>query len=68
MPTALLGGAAAAGGIALINSIGNLGGFAAPNLRAGLEIGFHSGSAGLIGLAVGTVIGAGLFAIAPRKN
>jgi sugar phosphate permease len=68
MPTALLGGAAAAGGIALINSIGNLGGFAAPNLRAGLEIGFHSGSAGLIGLAVGTVIGAGLFAVAPRKN
>jgi sugar phosphate permease len=67
MPTRLLGGAAAAGGIALINSIGNLGGFAAPNLRAGLEIGFHSTSAGLLGLATGTVIGSCLFALAPRK-
>ena len=67
MPTAILGGAAAAGGIALINSIGNLGGFAAPNLRAGLELGFHSPAAGLIGLAVGTVIGSCLFAIAPRR-
>jgi len=28
----LLGGTAAAGGIALINSIGNLGGFVAPNI------------------------------------
>lgn len=68
MPTALLGGAAAAGGIALINSIGNLGGFAAPNLRAQLELGFHSSSAGLLGLATGTLIGACLFAAAPRKS
>jgi sugar phosphate permease len=68
MPTALLGGAAAAGGIALINSIGNLGGFAAPNLRAGLEIGLHSPAAGLLGLAAGTIIGACLFAVAPRKT
>jgi MFS family permease len=68
LPTRLLGGAAAAGGIALINSIGNLGGFVAPNLRAWLEIGFHSQSAGLIGLAVGTAIGAACFALAPRKS
>jgi MFS family permease len=67
LPTGLLGGAAAAGGIALINSIGNLGGFAAPNLRAWLEIGFQSSSAGLIGLAVGTLIGAVCFAVAPRR-
>jgi ACS family tartrate transporter-like MFS transporter len=32
VPSALLGGAAAAGGIALINSIGNLGGFVAPSI------------------------------------
>jgi ACS family tartrate transporter-like MFS transporter len=32
VPSALLSGTAAAGGIALINSIGNLGGFAAPNI------------------------------------
>ncbi len=67
LPTRLLGGAAAAGGIALINSIGNLGGFVAPNLRAGLEIGFHNHAAGLIGLGVGTAIGAACFAVAPRK-
>ena len=67
LPTGLLGGAAAAGGIALINSIGNLGGFVAPNLRAWLDIGFHSTSAGLIGLGVGTVIGAACFAVAPRR-
>jgi sugar phosphate permease len=66
LPTGLLGGAAAAGGIALVNSIGNLGGFVAPNLRAGLELGFHSSSAGLIGLGVGTAIGAACFAVAPR--
>ena len=40
LPTRLLGGAAAAGGIALINSIGNLGGFVAPNLRAGWRSAF----------------------------
>ena len=32
VPSGLLSGTAAAGGIALINSIGNLGGFAAPNI------------------------------------
>jgi len=32
VPSMLLGGSAAAGGIALINSIGNLGGFAAPTI------------------------------------
>ena len=32
VPSALLSGPAAAGGIALINSIGNLGGFVAPSI------------------------------------
>ena len=32
VPSALLSGTAAAGGIALINSIGNFGGFVAPNI------------------------------------
>ena len=68
LPTGFLGGAAAAGGIALVNSIGNLGGFAGPYLRAWLEIGFHSSSAGLIGVGVGTAIGAACFAVAPRKS
>jgi MFS family permease len=67
LPTRILGGAAAAGGIGLINSIGNLGGFVAPNLRAWLDIGLNSHSAGLVGLALVTTIGAIFFAAAPRK-
>ena len=67
LPTRILTGAAAAGGIGLINAIGNLGGFVAPNLRAWLDIGFNSHSAGLVGLALVTTIGAIFFAAAPRK-
>ncbi|GAA5074465.1 MFS transporter [Nocardia iowensis] len=37
LPSAFLTGAAAAGGIALINSIGNLSGFAAPYITGGLK-------------------------------
>ena len=66
LPTRLLGGAAAAGGIALINSIGNLGGFAAPNLRAWLDAAFANNSAGLLGLGAVCVLGAACFAVAPR--
>ena len=32
LPTAFLTGAAAAGGIAMINSVGNIGGFLGPNI------------------------------------
>lgn len=60
-PTAYLGGAAAAGGIALINSLGALGGFVAPNVKTWAEQRFASGSAGLDLLAATTVIGALLF-------
>jgi len=60
-PTAYLGGAAAAGGIALINSLGSLGGFVAPNLKTWAESYFASPSAGLNLLAVTTLIGASLF-------
>jgi ACS family tartrate transporter-like MFS transporter len=51
VPTALLSGPAAAGGIALINSIGNLGGFVAPNIVGyGKTIsGNYSGSMWILG-------------------
>jgi predicted MFS family arabinose efflux permease len=65
-PTALLGGAGAAGGIALINSIGNLGGFLAPNFRAFLEISFGGQAAGLLGLAIVVLLGAGLMLAVKR--
>lgn len=60
-PTSYLGGAAAAGGIALINSLGALGGFVAPNLKTWAEQAFASPTAGMNLLAAITVIGGLLF-------
>lgn len=57
-PSGYLGGTAAASGIALINSIGNLGGFVAPNIRVWAESTFESSKAGLYLLAMITLIGA----------
>ncbi|HJU17247.1 MAG TPA: MFS transporter [Stellaceae bacterium] len=51
LPTAFLSGTAAAGGIALINSIGNLAGFAAPYLMGYLKDTTGSFSAGLLAVA-----------------
>ena len=62
-----MGGAAAAGGIGLINAIGNLGGFVAPNLRAWLDIWLASHTAGLVGLGLVTLTGALALAVAPRR-
>jgi MFS family permease len=66
-PTAYLGGAAAAGGIALINSLGALGGFVAPNVKTWAEQSFGSPAAGLNLLAATTVIGALLFLALRRR-
>src|SRR3954462_13380785 len=52
MPAALLSGTAAAAGIALINSIGNLGGFVGPYLVGVLQDATGSTDGGLIALAV----------------
>ena len=56
-PTAYLGGAAAAGGIALINSLGALGGFVAPNMKNWAEAAFASKAAGLYLLTGTTLLG-----------
>jgi len=56
-PTAYLGGAAAAGGIALINSLGALGGFVAPNMKNWAETAFASKAAGLYMLSGTTLLG-----------
>ncbi|MFI6165690.1 MFS transporter [Nocardia sp. NPDC051052] len=61
LPSAFLTGAAAAGGIALINSIGNISGFAAPYITGGLKDWTGTQRAGLwvVGFAmVGSAIGA----------
>jgi len=62
LPTEYMTGYAAAAGIGLINSLGNLGGFLAPNMRDYFKetIG---GNAGLYSLAVGAIVGAILFGL-----
>ncbi|KTC36904.1 MFS transporter [Pseudomonas sp. L5B5] len=58
LPTGYLSGAAAAGGIALVNSIGNLGGFVAPNLKTLTEAQFADPRAGMFALALVGILGA----------
>jgi MFS family permease len=62
LPTEYMTGYAVAAGIGLVNSIGNLGGFLAPNMRSYFN-GTLGGNAGLYSLAVAAVIGAILFAL-----
>ncbi len=58
LTTSFLSGAAAAGGIAFINSIGNLGGFVGPVLMGWLKTHTASYDVGLYGTAVTFLIGA----------
>jgi sugar phosphate permease len=51
-PTAFLTGSAAAAGIGLINSLGNLGGFVAPNLRSWVASATDSDALGIAALGV----------------
>jgi nitrate/nitrite transporter NarK len=51
-PTAFLTGSAAAAGIGLINSLGNLGGFVAPNLRSWVASTTDSDALGIAALGV----------------
>ncbi|WP_109483364.1 MFS transporter [Paraburkholderia sp. C35] len=52
LPARFLSGEAAAGGLALINSIGALGGFAGPYLVGYLKDSFGTFTAGMLGLAI----------------
>lgn len=65
-PTSYLGGAAAAGGIALINALGSLGGFVAPNVKTWADTAFGSPHAGLYVLAATTLIGSLLILVLLR--
>ena len=60
LPRAVLQGTAAAGGIALINAVGNLGGFAGPNVLGLIKNSTGSYSAALVILAAGGFVAAGL--------
>ncbi|MFB9378772.1 MFS transporter [Kineococcus gynurae] len=58
LPTRYLSGTALAAGFGLINGLGNLGGFVAPNVRVWAEETFDSSTAGLFALAGAAVVGA----------
>jgi D-galactonate transporter len=67
IPTAFLAGTAAAGGIAIINSFGNLGGFAAPYLMGWLNDLTQNTTAGIYCLAGAMALAAVLVLIIPRS-
>ena len=74
-PSNTLSGSAAAGGIALINSLGAVGGFVAPIAKNWAETSFQSPAAGLYLLAATTLLAAALIlgvrirpAAAPRSR
>lgn len=67
LPTAILSGAAAAGGIALINSCGNLAGFVSPYLIGWLKEVTHSAGLGMVMLAVSLLVGALLTLTLPKE-
>jgi D-galactonate transporter len=60
IPTAMLGGSAAAAGIAMINSLGNLAGFVSPYLVGAIKDATHSTANGITLLAVSLAAGGAL--------
>ena len=65
LPTSYLSGAAAAGGIALINTVGNLGGLLGPLIIVELELAFDSFTYGYVFVA-GTLLVGGLSVLLVR--
>jgi D-galactonate transporter len=67
LPTAFLTGSAAAAGIAIINSVGNLAGFVSPYVIGYLKDATHSTSSGMYVLAAMLVVGAIATWLTPAK-
>ena len=68
LPTSMLRGAAAAAGIALINSVGNLAGFVSPFLVGSIKDATGSTTAGLYVLAASLFLGGVLVLLATRSQ
>jgi ACS family tartrate transporter-like MFS transporter len=69
LPTAMLSGTAAAGGIAMINAVGNLGGFLGPYMMGAIKDATGSFEIGLLSIAMGTLVATGvLLFISPEKH
>jgi nitrate/nitrite transporter NarK len=66
LPTAVLSGAAAAAGLAMINSIGNLAGFASPYLVGAIAGTTHDTRLGMALLAASMFVGAALTLSLPK--
>ena len=56
LPTAMLSGTAAAGGIAMINAVGNLGGFLGPYMMGAIKDATGSFTIGLLSIAMGALV------------
>lgn len=67
-PRAMLSGSAATAGIAFINALGNLGGFAAPNVKTWADVTARNSVAGLVTLSGITMAGALLLLGAGRME
>lgn len=68
LPTAFLRGTAAAGGIALVNSVGNVGGFIGPSLVGWVRESTGQFGAGLLMLAAILIAGAVIVVAIPGKR
>ena len=66
-PSAILGGTAAAAGIAMINSIGNLAGFVSPSIIGWMKDVTHSTNAGMYVVSGALFLGAVLALLQPRS-
>ncbi len=67
IPPAFLGGAAAAAGIALINSVGNLAGFVSPYLVGWIKDMTKSTDIGLYCVALSLIVAAAIVLTVPKK-
>ncbi|MBK4735342.1 MFS transporter [Noviherbaspirillum pedocola] len=67
IPPAFLGGAAAATGIALINSVGNLAGFVSPYLVGWIKDVTHSTDMGLYCVAISLIAAAAIVLTMPKR-
>ena len=69
LPTAMLTGTAAAGGIAMINAVGNLGGFLGPYMMGAIKDATGSFAIGLLSIAMGTLVATiVLLVMGPEKH
>jgi nitrate/nitrite transporter NarK len=67
IPPAFMGGAAAAAGIAIINSVGNLAGFVSPYVVGWVKDATNSTDIGLYCVAVSLLASAAIILTVPKK-